>query len=266
MGRRHRTRIVDQIMNNIDFLPQDYRREHSRRRRQVWQITAITIVTVIVGAASFFQTRTAAKLQADIDKLGPRHQKSENRNKQFAELKTELQNAEDQAALFTYLRHPWPKTQIIAALIRALPEDITLQEITISNTMPKSARRNNILSQTEREAEEKRLAALSPAARDLEELRKKSDRLQTQINIRGTAIQQSALHVYVGNLAQESLLAKAELESCEAEKGPVIGKMRFNIDVLVKPGYGQPNGPRGRLAVNRGRGSEVRAQRAEDRG
>ena len=232
-------------MNDIDFLPSSYRREHSRRRRQVWQIVAIAFVTGTVGMAVLVQSRTAAHLQSKINNLAPKHQAAEKRNKRLAELKTKLQDARDQAELFTYLRHPWPRTQIIAALISPLPEGITLRQIRISDRLPKDARRPDARSQTQREAEEKRLASLSPAAHDLEELRSRVDRMRTEINISGTTAQQAALHMYVGYLARESFFAKAELESCEADKRSKNGQMQFEIDVLVKPGYGQADGPTG---------------------
>ena len=232
-------------MNDIDFLPYNYRREHSRRRRQVWQIVAIAFVTGTVSMAALVQSRTAAHLQSKIDDLAPKYQAAEKRNKRLAELKTKLQDARDQAELFTYLRHPWPKTQIVAALIRPLPEGITLRQIRISNRLPKDARHQDTHSQAQREDEEKRLASLSPAARDLEELRSRVDRMRTEISISGTTAQQAALYMYVGDLARENFFAEAELESCEADKGSKNGQMQFEIDVLVKPGYGQADGPTG---------------------
>jgi Tfp pilus assembly protein PilN len=229
-------------MNDIDFLPSEYRREHSRRRRQVWQIAAIAFVTGTVSLAALVQSRTAANLRSNIDVLAPRYQAAEKRNNRLGELRTKLQDACDQAELFTYLRHPWPRTQIISALLHPLPEGITLRKVRISNRLSREARRPDVRSQAQREAEEKRLASLSPAAHDLEELRGRVDRMRTEVSISGTTAQSAILHTYVGKLARENFFTKAELESCETDKRSKNAQKQFEIDVLVKPGYGQEGG------------------------
>ncbi len=239
-------------MNQIDFLPHDYRREHTRRRRQVWQIAAVALVTGIIAAATILQSRTAVHLCARIDNLMPQYHQAQERNKQLAELKTKLEAAQDEAELFTYLRHPWPRTQILAALLRPLPQDVTLEKIRISPKLPSGSRRQNIRSGAEREAEEKRLASLSPAARDLQQIKSDVDPMQTELTITGTTTQPAALHAYIGNLGRESFFCKAELESIESVKREKIGQMKFQLRVLVQPGYGQPGGPQGSpLAVEK---------------
>ncbi|MBN2296437.1 MAG: PilN domain-containing protein [Pirellulales bacterium] len=230
-------------MNQIDFLPYSYRREHTRRRRQAWQLVAIALVAGIIAVASLFQFQTAAKLQTQLNAVLPQYQEAQDRNKRFAELKIELKNAQDQAELFTYLRHPWPKTQLVAALLRPLPKEVALEKVVILRKLPNGARRQSIISQTQREEEEKRLASLSPAARDLEQIRSDVDRMQTELTITGITKQPAALHEYVGQLAHESFFAKTQLESIESVKQKGNEHLIFELQLLVKPGYGQPGGP-----------------------
>lgn len=232
-------------MTHIDFLPQDYRREHTRRRQQVWQIAAVALVTGIIAVGSVFQFQTIANLRSRMDNLMPQYRESETRNKRLAELKSKLEDARDQAELFTYLRHPWPKTQIVAALLRPLPENVALDKIRISRKLPAGMRRQNLRSQADREAEEKRLASLSPAARDLEQISCDVDQMQTEVAVSGTTTEPAALHEYVGKLGSESLFSEAELESIELDKRNKEGQMKFELHVLVQPGYGQPGGPDG---------------------
>ncbi len=232
-------------MDQIDFLPPEYRREHTRRRRQVWQIAAVALVTGIIAAANLFQSQTATRLQAGVDNLIPQYHQAQERNNRLVELKTKLEDTQDQAELFTYLRHPWPRTQILAALLRPLPEDVTLEKIRIITRLPGGARRQIIRSQAEREVEEKRLASLSPAARDLHQIRSDVDRMQTEVTITGTTTQPAALHVYIGDLGRESFFSMAELDSIESDKREKNCRMNFKLHVLVQPGYGQPGGPQG---------------------
>ena len=232
-------------MDQIDFLPPEYRREHTRRRRQVWQIAAVALVTGIIAAANLFQSQTATRLQAGVDNLIPQYHQAQERNNRLAELKTKLEDTQDQAELFTYLRHPWPRTQILAALLRPLPQGVTLEKIKIFRKLPSGARRQIARSQAQREAEEKRLESLSPAARDLQQIRSDVDRMQTEVTITGTTTQPTALHAYVGDLGHESFFSTAELESIEFDKREKNGRMTFELHVLVQPGYGQPGGPQG---------------------
>ena len=48
---------------------------------------------------------------------------------QQLELKRQLQSAGYEAELFTYLRHPWPTTQLLNAALSPLPDRVTLHEI-----------------------------------------------------------------------------------------------------------------------------------------
>lgn len=140
-------------MKQIDFLPHSYRRENTRRRRQAWQFMAVALVAGIIATASLFQAHTAAGLQARVDKVIPQYQEAQQQNKRLAELKVKLKIAQDQAELFTYLRHPWPKTQVLSALLEPLPKEVALDKIIIIRKLPSGARRQNVHSQAQREAE-----------------------------------------------------------------------------------------------------------------
>ena len=56
--------------------------------------------------------------------------------------------------------------------------------------------------------------------------------------ISGTTTEPAALHEYVGMLGRESLFSEAELESIELDKHNKEGQMKFQLHVLVQPGYG----------------------------
>jgi len=130
-------------------------------------------------------------------------------------------------------------------LLKPLPKEVTLNKISIFRKLPSGARQHNIQSQAQREAEEKRLASLSPAARDLEQIKSDVDRMQTELTITGTTKQPIALHEYVGLLGRNTIFSNTQLESIESVKRKNNAHMKFELHLLLKPGYGQPGGPNG---------------------
>ena len=79
------------------------------------------------------------------------------------------------AELYTYLRHPWPRTQLFSALLRPLPEEITFLQVQIfrqpaaggkaGNILPNAGQAGNLPRDTK--AEEEKLKLLPAAGRDL---------------------------------------------------------------------------------------------------
>jgi hypothetical protein len=144
--------------------------------------------------------------------------------------------------LITYLRHPWPRTRILAAVVAPLSADLRFEELEIRCEAPAGVRLATRLSPAAREEEERRLAALAPPARDLSRLRDQCDPAQTVVTITGLTSNSAALHEYVGALDRDDLFAEVRLESIGADPSEP-SSIRFRVSLVVRPGYGQPGGP-----------------------
>jgi len=229
-------------MHEVDFLPAQYRQQHLRRRSQPWQaVVAMAFFALLVGAG-FAQHRQRQRIESDLEAIEPQYQTALEQKQRLAELEGRLAEVRAEAELLAYLRHPWPRTQLLAAIVAPLPDEITLQQIQIRRAAPQQPsgeRRTRAGAQNE----EKKVAGLAPAARDLAELRQRLDGARTVVTLSGTTRQSAPLHRYLGELAEHPLIAKTELESIENVEGAAEPTLRFETTLLVRPGYGQPGGP-----------------------
>ena len=116
-------------MKNIDFLPDVYRqRRILRHARHCWMAVAMLFGLAIAGAASgqwYFRCSLAAQLQV----VEPQLAISQQRQAEITQLEESQKRTEELAALYLYLEHPWPRTQLLAAVARSLPPSIQLTDL-----------------------------------------------------------------------------------------------------------------------------------------
>ncbi len=228
-------------MLDIDFLPAQYHRRQARKRSKPWQVVVVLAFTTIVAVAAVGQFRRHAALRAELDLLAPQYEQAVAANDRLAKLQTELKEARAEATLLTYLRHPWPRTQLLRALLEPLPDEILLSELEITTGAAAVARPSPRRPQPNED--EKALAALPAAERDLAELREQADTAPTIMRVRGATSDSAVLHRFLGALGHHSLVRKAELESIERVEREDGRNVRFRATIVVRPGYGQPGGP-----------------------
>jgi hypothetical protein len=238
-------------MQDIDFLPVEYRQKHARRQSQPWQIVvALAIVGLVAGAALAQQYRRH-RVQNDMAMILPVYDAAVSQQSRLAETQKRLKAAQGCAELYTYLHHPWPRTQLLSALVAPLPKSITLQEIQITREAPPAGpTTTEVQPPIDKKAEEDRLKSLTPAERDLAKLAGRLDALQTIVVLTGTATEVAALHRYIGELDATDIFDKAELDCFNSVDGNKAGggggpMLQFRAVLVVQPGYGQRGGPTG---------------------
>jgi hypothetical protein len=231
-------------MHDIDFLPAEFRKDHDRIRWHRRRILVLAGVAAMIAAAAWSQRHRARRLEADLASRQPACAAAAQTQETLNELQSQLQLARTSAELVTYLRHPWPRTRILAALLGPLPQNVRFEELEIDcETLP-GAKPAMLRSPTTQEEEQRQLAALPPAARDLKRLREQCDSQQTIVIITGVTNDSAALHDYVGALGREDLFSKVQLQSIGID--PTDPKsIRFSVTLVVRAGYGQPGGPCG---------------------
>ncbi len=231
-------------MLEIDFLPAQYRRRQARQRSKPWHAIVVFGFAVLVGAAAVGQYRNRSRLQAELSLLQPQYEQAVAMTAELERLQEELKHARAEAALITYLRHPWPRTQLLQALLEPLPSAIVLTELEITH-QSRAMRRDPQPQRLQTDAHEPPVASMPRAERDLVALRENADAVQTVLRVAGTTDDSAALHRYLGSLARHRLFHKTELESIESTENPAGKGVRFRCTVVVRPGYGQPGGPTG---------------------
>ena len=229
-------------MIDIDFLPISYRQQTVHRKANVWRLLvgggfALTLVFSFVYQQFLF--RHAVR---QLDEVTPEYEQTQALSRRLAQAQAQLQSAAKQAELFTYLRNPWPRTQILAAALARLPDCVTLGEIHIARSQcaagPAAPRR--LLSKKEQEAEAKKW---TPAERDLRRLCAEAATRETTLVLSGRTTDTANLQRYLVAVGQDSLFTKVELTSLEASPDRRRSTWRFTARLVVRPGYGRPGGP-----------------------
>jgi Tfp pilus assembly protein PilN len=229
---------------DVDFLPPEYRQQHARRRKLGQQVLIGAIVVGLVAVASAGQACWAKRVRREMDALTPQCERVAAQTAELNKLQAELQVAQAEAQLLTYLRHPWPCTQLLAALTAPLPDSITFREIRIGRQANRAAELMDRAPRLDRQALEKMLAQLPRAGRDLKTLRDQCDHAPLAISLLGLASDSAAVYRYLDELSKHRLLAKVDLVSLE-NASHQQDQLEFKVAVLVRPGYGLPDGPKG---------------------
>jgi len=230
-------------MQDIDFLPVEYRQKHARRQSTPWRIVVVVGFGVLVATAAIGQFGRRQIVQKKLATLDALYETAVSQNNQLAESQLKLQEVREFAELYTYLRHPWPRTGLLAAVAAPLPDAVTLTEVRIAKENSEGRLPSDRRSRADQKAEDEKLAALPPAVRDLKRLQAKCDAAPTRIFLFGTTTDSAAVHDFLGVLDRSDFFAKAELLSIESVEHSSDEDVQFQAILIVRPGYGQAGGP-----------------------
>ena len=228
-------------MYQIDFLPEEYRYRRAAYRQQVHRLLALAASAVLLAMASVFLYWHQRNLEEQLERLRPTHTALSAQQKHLTTLQNHLQSARAMAELICYLRHPWPRTRILAEVLSPLPETVTLEQMSVNREASEPSSPQRPLSRSEQEAEKIRLAAMPPPSRDMSRLRQEYDPMQTVVRLQGVTVDIAALHRYLAALEKADLFTKVSLVTLE--KTGEQEALRFQIKLVVRPGYGQAGGP-----------------------
>lgn len=235
------------MKQRIDFLPPKYREQYASRRRKLWRLAVIILFGLAVGATAVCQFALRQAVDFELAAVQPQHAAALEVNTELGDLQSRLREVRDYAELYTYLRHPWPRSQILLCIAQTAPPPVTLSEIRVIHET--SAPRPAFLPRTRGRQPARGAASTrrtSPAERDLEQLRGELDHARTIVKVTGLTADVGQLHSYVSRLGFSPLFERAELESVESSGGAdPNGTAQFELRLTVRRGYGQPGGPTG---------------------
>jgi Tfp pilus assembly protein PilN len=228
-------------MKSIDFLPDIYRQARADRSNRRWWCTIAGVFAIAILSAAVSQWMLRRRIETELAEVGPKYADALQREAELALVRQEIVRADEVAELYTYLSHPWPRTQLLASIVRPLPQSVRLTEITFGHESLTAGPPLTPASSPPSGGK----PSLSPAQADLLQLRSECDWRQPILSITGTASVLTELHAYVDQLGKSPLIAAAHLKGVEASAdGQTAGQCRFQLHVVVRPGYGQPDGPR----------------------
>ena len=227
-------------MKNIDFLPPRYRERHRQRQAFAWEIAVVAFFGLLIAAGVLWQLKERWRVNSQLARLKDSFQEAVALQATQEQLQARLATNSETAALYLYLEHPWPRTQVLAAVESCLPPGMVLKDIHIVYEAAAAAP----------QLDEAELQKLSPARRDMARLRRESDRRIAVVKIAGTTADDSQVYRFADRLGQLPPLATVKLESAE-DQGSAVGQTGFRLRGVLRPGYFQPGGPEPALAEKR---------------
>ena len=197
----------------------------------------------IAGTASG-QWLLRRALDAQVRFVEPNYLIAQRRQAEIAKLMENRKRAEELAALYLYLEYPWPRTQLLAAIAQPLTPSIQLTNLNlIEQTEAAPVGRGEERDTNHSNAEGEKSEQITPHS-VLARLKGEHDRQRTVLELSGEFASAKELHAYVDSLARSPLFASASLKGLESgSEDPAKKTSRFNIRVVVRPGYGQPGAP-----------------------
>lgn len=230
-------------MKNIDFLPEIYRHRQVLRHARLWWAGVAVVFSLAIGGTEAAQWYLRHSLDAQLAMVEPLYAVSLQQGAERTRLQAKIAQADDLVSLYLYLDHPWPRTQILAAVAAPLPPSMRLVELRLSDEA--GAASNNAAGGDVDRAIGGAQNETTPAAKtDLAKLHAEFDRKKTILELSGQASSIDELHAYVDALAKSPLVAAANLTKLESgsETTGAPGS-KFHLRVVIRPGYGQPGAP-----------------------
>src|SRR5262245_14967114 len=201
-------------MKSIDFLPDIYRKREALRLARVWWGIVVLVFGGAVGSSSVAQVWLRYSLQQQFDDLTPTYTTAQGQVRELAELQSQIAKSAQEASLFTYLEHPWPRTQLMAEVVRPLPDVIRLTQLYIrEEELPRAVPQVGPRRQS---PEEEAAASLRHAEQDLARLQDEMDHRQTIMELDGHTTNVARLHEYLADLSRSPLVEAANIKSLEA--------------------------------------------------
>jgi hypothetical protein len=235
------TRLVD-----IDFLPAAYRQRSMQRRAYAWRVAAAVVIACFFAATSLWQRNHHESVRARLDAVEDQYTGAAAKNALLAEVTARFHAQRATAELVTFLRHPWPRTQILAAVLEPLPESIVLSDWHVGH---ETVQRTDSPSIALPEAKNVPPDKPSRQAADLKRLLFESGGQEHFVFLSGRAGDAATLHEYLARLDTNPLFARIDLRSLEHLKpdgSDVVapGQVQFSVRAILAPGHGQILPPR----------------------
>ncbi len=220
-------------MNEIDFLPVEYRRRNFDRKDQRRQALIVGALFLVIGVSYTYQRTVNIQMANGLDRAHQLHKVSLQQFQEIAAVRAELDNLTADARAIAYLDHPWPQSQVVGAVVDGLPDSITLMQLRVART-PRATQ--------QRRREQDEPTGLTPLARDETVLRERYDGADFQVVISGTTQDHAKLHDFMLRLDRHPLIDRAELTSLDGVTESE-SEFAFTVTCSLADGYGQPSGP-----------------------
>lgn len=225
-------------MTHIDFLPQRYRDQSLQDRARLWHLGLVCMLGGVLAIAALYQFGVRQSVQMEFSEVQAEGNAAQAKIQRVAELQALVKSEAADAELLTWLKHPWPRTQLLGAISEHVPPEVLLEELRLDHEDPL---RNAPVPVTEVKPATA-APKLSAPAMDLAKLRGVHDGKVSYVLIIGQTQDTAALHTFLAKIGSVGLYSKAELLSIETAAEQQAAT-RFKARLTIRRGFGQPGGP-----------------------
>lgn len=125
-------------MNEINFIPEQYRRRQQRRRQFGRQFTLIAVAVACLAGWAVFQNRQTAELRRYARTVEAQVDAERGRLKQLKTLNSRHDKLMNQVRLQERLAQPLSHTRILSSLSTALPDSIAMTNLAMVTQRPRN--------------------------------------------------------------------------------------------------------------------------------
>jgi hypothetical protein len=230
-------------MKNIDFLPARYHERYAARAAIVKRWTIVLGISIVITPLAVYQLLAHHRVCNRFVLVEPEYKKAQDKSKRLDDLRKKLELVKGEAALLAWLRHPWPRSQVLAHVHGPLPQSMRLTSIKL-NSEPKFAGANapgRPRARRPGEGQQPGAEDTRPSAeKDLQYLLELVGQNERVVTLNGVTLNSTELHAYVAQLNASRLFGKSELRSLETAPGQETATQNFEIRLVLDAGHSLP--------------------------
>lgn len=235
------------LVKQIDFLPDKFRHAVRRRRASYWRVLVVFMFMGVFAAAAWGLQAVRSGVRREFEQTNVRYTAAQAQENLLKNREARLAELRAYADLVTFLRHPWPRSQLLEQLFAPLPDTVIIDKVHLANEQRPVAAGDAAAAPGEAANE---AAPAKTASTDLTELRKSVEANEVIVHLEGTTVDQPQLHAYLQRLKEGKMFRRADVESIEVARteGGAAGVVaadasRFTARIVVRAGWGLPDGP-----------------------
>ncbi len=232
---------------DVDFLPLAYRQRSVNRRAYAWRVMAAAAIVAVFASTALWQHNHHKRVRAALAQVDAQYTQAALRSAQLTDVGTRLQVQHKVAQLLTLMRHRWPRSQVLAAVVNQLPDSVTLIECHLGHeVLPSTAPSAIALPQPNAPPPDE------PTRRshDVERLLREHNERRYFLSLTGHASDAATLHSYLARLGTCPLFAQVDLQSLEnvpvdqssAGRSPAV---HFSVRAILRAPHDEVLNPAG---------------------
>lgn len=248
-------------MSNVSFLPEDYVNQTAEHRKNIVSLLLFGVVMVTVFGAFLVTNRQWTQVRHDQIRINEETEKAATDILKMQELEGKRGQMVDKAELAMTLIEPVPRSVLLAMLVNAMPErlsllDFNLKSEEIKKPKPKSDKEADTKKKPDapKAVAAKGKAKADAADKDADKAGPKPEPTRYLILVSMTGVAPSDIEVsrYMNALSSISILKGVRLDSTEEKEVDGLVVRQFKISLRIDPDadiralrdtVGRPNNP-----------------------